>query len=98
EAARPSEPVTLLGISQGAAACIAYATKHTDRVARMIFYWAYARGKFLQGKPDVAREYRAVIEVARIGWGSDNPTFRQLFTSRFIPVGIPSQVQQFNQL
>jgi pimeloyl-ACP methyl ester carboxylesterase/DNA-binding CsgD family transcriptional regulator len=98
EAARPSEPVTLLGISQGAAACIAYATKHPHRVARMILYGAYARGKFLQGKPDVAREYRAVIEVARIGWGSDNPAFRQLFTSRFIPEGTHEQVQWFNEL
>ena len=98
EAARPSEPVTLLGISQGAATCIAYATAHPERVARMILYGGYARGKFLQGKPGVEREYRAVIEVARIGWGSDNPAFRQLFTSRFIPEGTHEQIQWFNEL
>jgi pimeloyl-ACP methyl ester carboxylesterase/DNA-binding CsgD family transcriptional regulator len=98
DAARPGEPVTLLGISQGTATCIAYAIKHPERVARMIFYGGYARGKYLQGNPDVAREYRAVIEVARIGWGSDNPAFRQLFTSRFIPDGTHEQVQWFNEL
>lgn len=98
EAACPSEPVTLLGISQGAATCIAYATAHPERVARMILYGGYARGKFLQGMPGVEREYRAVIEVARIGWGSDNPAFRQLFTSRFIPDGTHEQIQWFNEL
>ncbi|PYR67941.1 MAG: helix-turn-helix transcriptional regulator [Acidobacteria bacterium] len=98
EAARPSEPVTLLGVSQRAATCIAYATAHPERVARMILYGGYARGKFLQGKPGVEREYRAVIEVARIGWGSDNRAFRQLFTSRFIPEGTHEQIQWFNEL
>src|SRR4030095_8795114 len=98
EVARPSEPVTLLGISQGAAACIAYAVKHPERVARMIFYGAYACGKFRQSSADLAREYRAVIEAARIGWGSDNPRFRQLSTARFLPDGPHEQVQWFNDL
>ena len=44
DAARPDGPVTLLGISQGAATCIRYATRHPERVARMIFYGGYARG------------------------------------------------------
>src|SRR5450755_3787488 len=35
-AAHSVEPVTLLGISQGAAACIRFATEHPSRVARLI--------------------------------------------------------------
>jgi pimeloyl-ACP methyl ester carboxylesterase len=31
--------------------------------------------------------YRAMIDLVQLGWGSDNPTFRQVFTSRFIPGG-----------
>src|SRR6266705_3126374 len=38
DAARPDGPVTLLGISQGAAACVRYAVRHPERVARMILY------------------------------------------------------------
>ena len=31
-------------------------------------------------------------------WGKDNPTFRQVFTSRFIPGGSREQLQWFNDL
>jgi pimeloyl-ACP methyl ester carboxylesterase len=44
DAARPAGPVTLLGISQGGAACIQYAIRYPERVARIILYGAYARG------------------------------------------------------
>jgi len=40
DAARPAGPVTLLGISQGAAACIRFAIQHPERVARLILYGA----------------------------------------------------------
>ena len=35
-------------------------------------------------------EYQAMVDLARVAWGKDNPTFRQVFTSRFIPGGSPS--------
>ena len=98
DAAQPDAPFTLLGISQGAHACIQYAVKHPDRVARMILYGGYARGFFRRGRPDAEREYRAILEVIRIGWGRENPIFRQIFTSRFIPEGTPEQVSWFNEL
>jgi hypothetical protein len=34
--------------------------------------------------------HRAMVDLARVAWGQDNPTFRQVFTSRFIPGGSPS--------
>ncbi len=98
EAAEPQAPVALLGISQGAAACIGYAARHPERVSRMILYGAYSRGYYHRAKPDAEREYRAIIEVIRIGWGKKNPAFRQIFTSRFIPDGTPEQLAWFNEL
>jgi pimeloyl-ACP methyl ester carboxylesterase/DNA-binding CsgD family transcriptional regulator len=98
DAARPSEPVTLLGISQGAASCIHYAIRHPDRVARMILYGGYAHGGLLRGSPDWKVAFQAMIDLARVAWGKDNPTFRQLFTSRFIPEGSHEQLQWFNDL
>ena len=83
----PTEPVTLLGISQGAAACITYAIRHPERVARMILYGGYARGALRRGTPVSERAYQAMVDLARADWGNDNPTFRQVFTSRFIPGG-----------
>jgi pimeloyl-ACP methyl ester carboxylesterase/DNA-binding CsgD family transcriptional regulator len=98
EAAQPSEPVTLLGISQGGVACITYAIRHPERVARMILYGGYARGALRRGTPVRERAYQAMIDLARSDWGNDNPTFRQVFTSRFIPGGSPDQLKWFNEL
>lgn len=98
DAARPEGPFTLLGISQGAVACIAYAVKHPDRVANMVLYGGYARGAYYRDNPDAAQEYRLIAEAVRIGWGKENPSFRQLFTSRFIPEGTAEQLAWFNDL
>jgi pimeloyl-ACP methyl ester carboxylesterase len=98
EAARPAGPVTLVGISQGAATCIHYAIRHPERVARLILYGGYARGALKRGAPDAASTYRAMVDLARVAWGRDNPTFRQVFTSRFIPGGSREQLQWFNDL
>jgi len=98
DAAEPREELILFGVSQGAAACIGYAVRHPERVARMILYGGYARGVFQRGTPDAEREYRAIIEGIRVGWGKDNPSFRQLFTSRFIPEGTAEQLSWFNEL
>lgn len=98
EVAGAREPFALLGISQGSLACIHYAVRHPERVSRMILYGSYARGYYRRGNPDAEREYRAIVEAIRVGWGKDNPAFRQLFTSRFIPDGTPQQVAWFNEL
>src|SRR4029453_10665046 len=42
--------------------------------------------------------FQAMLDLARVAWGSDNATFRQVFTSRFIPGGTAEQLQWFNDL
>jgi pimeloyl-ACP methyl ester carboxylesterase/DNA-binding CsgD family transcriptional regulator len=98
EAAQPREPVTLLGISQGGAVCVAYAAKHPDRVARLILYGAYAQGWARRGDPEHAREFDSITELMRVGWGRDNPAFRQVFTARFVPEATTEQLAWFNDL
>jgi pimeloyl-ACP methyl ester carboxylesterase len=98
EAARPDGPVTLLGISQGVATCVQYAVRHPERVARMILYGGYARGASRRGTADSERAFRAMADLARVSWSSSNPTFRQVFTSRFIPDATVEQLQWFNDL
>jgi pimeloyl-ACP methyl ester carboxylesterase/DNA-binding CsgD family transcriptional regulator len=98
DAARPEGPVTLLGISQGAATCIRYALGHPERVGRMILYGGFSRGWKRRGSPEFQREYQAMLDLMRLAWGRDNPTFRQVFTSRYIPGGSPEQLQWFNDL
>jgi pimeloyl-ACP methyl ester carboxylesterase/DNA-binding CsgD family transcriptional regulator len=98
EAADPREPFALLGISQGAAVCVAYAVSHPERVSHLILYGGYARGPLRRGDPERESFYRAMIELVRVGWGKDNPTFRQVFTSRFIPGGTDEQIGWYNDL
>jgi pimeloyl-ACP methyl ester carboxylesterase/DNA-binding CsgD family transcriptional regulator len=98
EAAQPEEPFTLVGISQGAAACIAYAVKYPERVSRLLLYGAYARGWSRRGDAAGEREYGAITELVRAGWGRDNPAFRQVFTSRFVPGATAEQMEWFNEL
>ncbi len=98
DAAGVPEPFALLGISQGAATCVGYALKHPERVSHLILYGGYARGSYKRNDPDRELMYRAMIDLVRLGWGSENPSFRQVFTSRFIPGGTDEQLGWFNDL
>ena len=97
EAARVTDPFVLLGISQGAAVCIAYAVQHPERVSRMVLYGGFARGALRRGDQAAARTHEAIAVLAS-SWGSDNPAFRQVFTSRYIPEGTDDQLRWFNEL
>ena len=98
DAADPRDKIILLGISQGAAASIGYAIRHPERVSHLVLYGGYARGAFRRDEADRAVMYRAMIDLVRLGWGSDNPIFRQIFTSRFIPKGTDEQLEWFNEI
>jgi pimeloyl-ACP methyl ester carboxylesterase/DNA-binding winged helix-turn-helix (wHTH) protein len=92
------ERFALLGLSQGAAVSIAYATRHPERVSRLVLCGGYAQG-WRNYSNDVEVEQREALEsLVRHGWGQDNPAFRQVFTSLFIPGGTPEQMQWFNDL
>jgi pimeloyl-ACP methyl ester carboxylesterase/DNA-binding CsgD family transcriptional regulator len=98
EASGAREPFALLGISQGGAVCVAYAARHPERVSHLILYGAYAQGWSRRGAPDHAREYDAIVDLIRAGWGRDNPAFRSVFTSRFVPGATDEQLAWFNDL
>jgi DNA-binding winged helix-turn-helix (wHTH) protein/pimeloyl-ACP methyl ester carboxylesterase len=88
----------LFGMSQGCAVAIAYAVRHPERVSHLVLYGGYARGKRRRGSARDVEQADALLTLMRDGWGQDNPAFRQIFTSLFIPGGKPEQVQWFNDL
>ncbi len=88
----------LLGLCRGAAIAVAYAAKHPERVSRLILYGGYARGRFKRGGPEQAEKARMLLKLVELGWGQDNPAFRQVYTTLFIPDGTAEQVQWFNDL
>src|SRR5687768_16379949 len=92
------EPFTLLGISQGGATCVRYAVAHPERVSRLILYGAYAQGWARRDDDDAVRENESIAALMRVGWGRNNPVFRQVFTSRFVPDATDEQLAWFNDL
>jgi pimeloyl-ACP methyl ester carboxylesterase/DNA-binding CsgD family transcriptional regulator len=98
DAAGLREPFTLLGISQGGAPCVRYAARHPERVSRLLLYGAYAQGWARRDEGEKAVEYDSITELMRIGWGRNNPVFRQVFTSRFVPEATDEQMTWFNDL
>jgi pimeloyl-ACP methyl ester carboxylesterase/DNA-binding CsgD family transcriptional regulator len=88
---------SLLGISQGAAVAITYAVKHPDRVDKLVLYGGYARGRMHRGA--AAREESELFtRLIRVGWGSDMPTYRRVFTTLFVPGGTEQQMAWFDEL
>jgi pimeloyl-ACP methyl ester carboxylesterase/DNA-binding CsgD family transcriptional regulator len=86
----------LLGISQGGAVAVEYAVRHPQKVAKLILYGAYARGALKLGRP--TEEFEAQLTLVRTGWGRDEPSYRMLFTSQFMPSASLEQMQWFNEL
>jgi class 3 adenylate cyclase/pimeloyl-ACP methyl ester carboxylesterase len=87
----------LFGVSQGCAVSVAYAARHPERVSRLVLYGGFAQGRRKRGAEEVAQS-EAFLTLMRQGWGQDNPAFRQIFTSLFLPEGTPEQVKWFNEL
>jgi pimeloyl-ACP methyl ester carboxylesterase/DNA-binding CsgD family transcriptional regulator len=89
----------LLGMSQGGAVAVAYAVRHPERVSRLVLCGAYGRGALARAETEAQRlEARTLVNLVQVGWGRDNPAFRQVFTSQFIPDGSPAQHQWWNEL
>ena len=88
----------LLGISQGCAVSIAYAVRHPERVSQLVLYGGYARGRRRRGQLGEVDQADALLTLMRQGWGQENPAFRQIFTSLFIPGATAEQARWFNDL
>jgi pimeloyl-ACP methyl ester carboxylesterase len=88
----------LLGISQGCAVSVEYAVRHPERVTRLVLYGGYARGWRRHDRPEAIEQVEAQMLLTRNGWGRNNPAYRQMFTSFFIPGGTQEQMDWFNEL
>ena len=91
------ERFPLLGISQGGAIAVAYSVRRPERVSHLILYGAFALGGKKRSPAEKERR-DAMTTLMRLGWGADNPTFRQMFTGLFIPGATHEQADIFNEL
>jgi pimeloyl-ACP methyl ester carboxylesterase len=87
----------LVGVSQGCAISVAYAVRHPERVSHLILYGGFTRGAYHRDKT-AEEQARAALTLIKHGWGQDNPAFRQMFTSGFMPDATREQWTWFNDL
>lgn len=87
----------LLGISQGAAVSIEYAIRHPQRVTQLILFGGYAAGWRIGATEAIIKEREAIMTLTESGWGQDNPAYRQIFSSTFMPSASPSELAWFNE-
>ena len=89
----------LLGCCQGSGLAIAYAARHPERVSNLVLYGAFARGR-LKRNPSAQdiEEADMMLKLVELGWGRENPAFRQVYTTMFIPDSTPEQFRWFTDL
>jgi len=90
----------LFGYSQGCAVSIAFAVRHPERVSHLILYGSFATGRLKRpGLTDADRQrHAAMTTLMKLGWGADQPMFRQIFTSLLMPTATKEQADAFNEL
>lgn len=88
----------LHGLSQGCAVSIAYAVRHPERVSHLVLLGGYVVGWKKRARTATEKEAgEAMLTLVRLGWGQENPAFRQMFTSQFIPDATKEQADWFNE-
>lgn len=94
------DQVDLLGLSGGGPVAIAYAHRHPYRVAHLILYGSYARGRALRGAATArAHEEEALLlSLTRVGWGGGNPAFRRVFTNLFMPDATEAEIRGYEAM
>lgn len=91
------ERFPLLGISQGAAVSIEYAVRHPERVSGLILLSGYAAGwRILSSSEEQARR-EAVLTLTELGWGTDNPAYRHIFSQTFMPEASAEDLAWFDE-
>jgi pimeloyl-ACP methyl ester carboxylesterase/DNA-binding CsgD family transcriptional regulator len=88
----------LLGPSQGSAIAIAYAARHPERVSHLVLLGGYSRGWNRRGSPALVERAEALARLIEVGWGTQEATFRQVFTSAFMPGASLEQQRSFNDM
>jgi pimeloyl-ACP methyl ester carboxylesterase len=91
------ETFALLGISQGAAVSIEYAVRHPERVSRLVLFGGYPAGWRIGASEAEICEREAVMTLTATGWGRDDPAYRQIFSSTFMPSATAEELAWFNE-
>jgi pimeloyl-ACP methyl ester carboxylesterase/DNA-binding CsgD family transcriptional regulator len=89
----------VVGLVGGSDAAVVHAARHPEQVQRLLLYAGHTRGRLARSlTPEQREETELLLKLIEVGWGQDNPLFRQLFTYQFMPDGSPEQLRSLNEL
>ena len=72
--------------------------RHPDRVSRLIVHGAYARGWLKRDlSEEQIEEEQLMISLMRVGWGRENPAFRQVFAMQLFPDATVEQLRALEE-
>ncbi|WP_340119394.1 alpha/beta fold hydrolase [Pelagibius sp. 7325] len=91
------ERFPLLGISQGCAVSIEYAVRHPQRVSGLVLLGGYAAGWRHLATPEEQARREAVLTLTEVGWGTDNPAYRHIFSQTFMPEASAEDLAWFDE-
>ena len=93
------ERFPLVGLSQGGPISVAYAARHPERVSKLVLVGAFVRGRRARAVSDEElRTLEVQTELMRLGWGSEDPSFRMVFPPSFMPDAPPELWSAFAAL
>jgi pimeloyl-ACP methyl ester carboxylesterase/DNA-binding CsgD family transcriptional regulator len=93
------ERFALFGMSQGGGVAIWYAARHPDRVSHLIVYGGYLfGGNYIDLTSLELEEAEIRRKLFKLAWATDNPAYRQVFTTDLLPEGTREQIKWLNDL
>ncbi len=88
----------LFAMSCAGAVAVAYTVRHPERVSRLILHGAYARGWLNRDLSEAQiEEEKLMISLMRVGWGRENPAFRQVFATQLFPEASIEQLRALEE-
>lgn len=89
----------LLGISGGGPVAISYAVRNPERITHLVLCGSYARGRDKRDLTDQQRHENELLRsLIRVGWGRDEPVFRRVFTTLFVPEASEDEMNWYDEL
>jgi pimeloyl-ACP methyl ester carboxylesterase/DNA-binding CsgD family transcriptional regulator len=93
------ERFALIGVAGGGPVAVTYAARHPARVTHLVLHGTFLVGRLARSRtPEETAEAETLLRVVELGWGRDDPAFRQLYTSQFMPDGTAEQFRALNEL
>ncbi|MCQ3931796.1 MAG: helix-turn-helix transcriptional regulator [Chloroflexi bacterium] len=88
----------LFAMSCAGAIAIAYTVRHPEKVSCLVLLGAYARGWLNRELTEAQiEEEQLMISLMRVGWGRENPAFRQVFATQLFPEATLEQLRALEE-